>query len=1158
MDEKKNDMNETQNITLMKSYIHNLIEKYVNESYNKVGITFRYKVKLRNLEYLKKIIRKKNKIVIQSKNYKIETEKMPIRLLISLNESISILLIKYKKDKNEKNNKIIIYLHKFLQKLLTIIGISFILGYINDCSFESIIKTTLNFSLENTSETKTEKIKELKHIMFFNESIKIIKFVFNYFEDYSEEKKELMKNIIIYINSNILGTLDNNNLNYSNKYFLCKNDYKTSLLIDLSPIIIKMKSTDITKHFIDLLTNIYSFQFRYDNCMKPTLKLFEPLLINLNNKKIDDLKNEIDISDFPLNYIDALNNKEKKLLERNPCIIKQGFYFGNQISGIYGDINNLDNDFVIIFSLRIESDELKDISIFDIYCENRSQIKLYLEKTERNEYELKTDIEDNSDSAKVHISLKKTYIFIFQFMLKKQINMIYIKENEDKNKKEINVKINAGNKRKLKNVKQNNLKICIGCQFENNFQNNFIGFMGDFIILNVKHLKENKYKELYEEILKLKSDYCEIIQFLSNDKIITKQKDQYYNLKYNSIFNQSTDIFEKLQNNKEFISNFTINTIISQKYFKLVEYKDDINYIDNINKYDSENIKRKYTVKFKYFNLFKSESNYKKSFIINTSFFNRHFHVFERKFTIIEFVNYGGIYFLSLIFEYYYQISCHLIQIKDKVDKTTNNLDNLNKTFEKINEKIINVLNFFHSNIIITNLYKNKLDEIKQFFYQMISLIFKLVEFKDIHINIIKSIYEILITFDGYLKKKDEFFDFLLLIRKKLFEFLINPRLYKPEKFYNPDNSGKKDDSKKEDNSKDLKEFDKHNYIFLVLLTFFKSNKSIYLEKFFTKENLDIFLSYMWLLDKQEGIKNLEITRRNYISFFVLFLHKANSFFNSSEDKRAKSSKNVIHDISENSKKNSNGGNQLKSFINQVYEKALSYRKNHYIFFNLTSIMVEKNYIYLLDETEIVKVKKFFLEEIENDDFKNTDIKKILYLSYLQILISFYILKQKSETSKNSSNQTFQEFLENKNLCLAHDLFYALIFLIKKIKIFEKLNNKEIIGFNYKDLGKISFCYDFNFKAFPIEEKHLESFNDLEIDIIKNILSYILILFEEYVKRTSKRGNNENINNDSTIEPIEKEVFEVIKKYIDMVFKNMELYMILIILKVIWKNIIKN
>ena len=84
------------------------------ESYNKVGITFRYKVKLRNLEYLKKIIRKKNKIVIQSKNYKIETEKMPIRLLISLNERISTLMIKYKKDKNEKNNKIIIYLHKVL------------------------------------------------------------------------------------------------------------------------------------------------------------------------------------------------------------------------------------------------------------------------------------------------------------------------------------------------------------------------------------------------------------------------------------------------------------------------------------------------------------------------------------------------------------------------------------------------------------------------------------------------------------------------------------------------------------------------------------------------------------------------------------------------------------------------------------------------------------------------------------------------------------------------------------------------------------------------------------------------------------------------------------------------------------------------------------
>ena len=113
--------------------------------------------------------------------------------------------------------------------------------------------------MENISENK-EKISDLKHMIFFNETIKFIKIIFNNIEEYSKRKKDIIKNILIHINNNILGSLEKNNFNYVNKYFLSKNVHKTSL-IDLAHTINSIKSIDVTNIFIDLLTNIYFFHF---------------------------------------------------------------------------------------------------------------------------------------------------------------------------------------------------------------------------------------------------------------------------------------------------------------------------------------------------------------------------------------------------------------------------------------------------------------------------------------------------------------------------------------------------------------------------------------------------------------------------------------------------------------------------------------------------------------------------------------------------------------------------------------------------------------------------------------------------------------------------------------------------------------------------------
>ena len=267
-------------------YTHNIIDRYINNSLITPGINIKSKIIMRNLKYLEKMLKNRNIVIKKRENNDIYKEKNIIRFFISFNSNIWIMLVKYEKEK-DKNNKIIKDLGHLLQNISVIIGISFLSGIINDESFESIIDIMLAFSLKIIRETKNEQIKDLKYMMFFYETINLIKMVFNHLEDYTQKKKDIMKNIINLINNKIIGSEEKRSINHPNKHFLSRTDYRTTILINLSQIIIKMKSTDITNMFIDLLTNIYAFQFRYVNCMRPTLKLFEPLLLNVKNKKLE-------------------------------------------------------------------------------------------------------------------------------------------------------------------------------------------------------------------------------------------------------------------------------------------------------------------------------------------------------------------------------------------------------------------------------------------------------------------------------------------------------------------------------------------------------------------------------------------------------------------------------------------------------------------------------------------------------------------------------------------------------------------------------------------------------------------------------------------------------------------------------------------------------
>ena len=673
------------------------------------------------------------------------------------------------------------------------------------------------------------------------------------------------------------------------------------------------------------------------------------------------------------------------------------------------------------------------------------------------------------------------------------------------------MKINLGKetKLKIKNLKLDNLKICFGCKRINNrFQNNFVGFIGNFIILNMKHIKdknEQVLNNLYIDLLNLKSDYFEIENILSNNENFI-QKDN-YKLEYNSIYNERNRNIEKLINNEKFRTNFSINTVIVPRFFKLVEYHDDIDLINKNFEYYSEKLSKPFSVKYKYIirnPKVKPETIYKKAFNINAALFNRNFHAFERKFSLLEFIKYKGIHYLSLLIEYYYQITCHLIQIKNKVD-----VNIFSSTCKEINEKLIKILKFFDINIIQTKLYQYKTDETKQFFYQVVIMILKYVEIEELDKNIFKILCELLSAFDYDLKSNidDNVTKFLLLIRKKLFQILINPRLFK---------------------EKNKENYEKLNYVFLSLLTFLKNNEIKNLKNILKNEHLEILISYIWLLDLPEDIKIFEITRNNYISFLILFIQIAlSSQINA--DKNSKAMKERCD--------NSNEENQTNFFIYQIFNLSIENRKNKYIFYNLSLIMVKSNLITFLNKSDIEKMKEFFLEEFYNKELRNTDHKKTLYLSYLQILISYYSSKTSNQDLLNS-NETFQSFLKESKILLDKDLFYAFISLLRIINNFAKLNKSEIRSYENEDLRKFSQNDYISFSNLPMNEIEINYLNELEIHIIKNIFLYIIYLLDELMlmkslfKNKEKKTNQINNSNHSqnSEDNIEEEAFEVTKK----------------------------
>ena len=361
-------------------------------------LSFKNKRILRNINYINyKVIYDKN----QKKNniYKLSNKKYSRNLLflfyiILYNYQIYIQNnIKIEPKEKYKLYQLIKQIYKLLKNISIIISKFYFDKIINIEDLEIILKMLILFSINNNSDLDIKKNNDLENIMYLKECLNIIKIIFN--KENTKEEEKLLIVIFKYIIKNIF-YIDNNNqnLNYTNKFYMINNDHKTTKLLSLMNFIYKINNDELSNIYFELLSNVYSFQFNYNTFNWPFYKLLEPLLVNIEKKNYSEILKEVSFPKFQINLLKYIINKENSYIKKYPCILSNGFYFGenNKNSGIIAEMDKFDdNNFIITFGFKLmvrdEKPEQKEYIILQFKSSNdlKTQFRISILK-QKNVY----------------------------------------------------------------------------------------------------------------------------------------------------------------------------------------------------------------------------------------------------------------------------------------------------------------------------------------------------------------------------------------------------------------------------------------------------------------------------------------------------------------------------------------------------------------------------------------------------------------------------------------------------------------------------------------------------------------------------------------------------------------------------------------------------
>ena len=1132
-------------------YSKKIIELYIN-NINENNIRINKKTK-RNFNYIVKYfinnIIGKNKFIFLSDDFpdKIFFFFVIFCFIIFREVSLYKNSVKY----SDIKDLVLTKLDKLLSKIIIFIDKLFTDKIIDVNKYELSLKFLIILSISFKRIEEPNKNDKIVNMMFFKECINTIKLVFSKIYEsqkkFNEEQENLLNNIILFIRKNIIEYTNQKPINIINKSYLSNNDYYTSSLLDLIFIISKMNNIEIINNFIELLTNIYSFSFRYNNMMTPLVKMLEPLLTNINLKKIEEINYEINISKFPLKLLNGLIDKEEKILKEDPTLLKSGFYLGNKICGITSELDNLGDDFLLIFGFSLheinnEINKIKEWTIINIRNKEKdkdSQIKIWLSQIENknNQYNLIISIKNKKYNTKIIIISKKTYIFSFHFiktLTTKKVKICYTSESDA-------FPINELEEISIQNFNTDNTNIYIGCDIHNSINliqesNTFTGFIGTIIIINQKKLSKKNPEEISKLFLSLKGDYASIIlmslenkeykSFLISHEIKNYNKNEFL---YNQTHDRIIELNEKASDLK-FVE--SIKTIISPNSFRLVEYKDEVDYLNIENNYELYECYRKENISIRQnFLDFKQKtisSKTDKMIKIFTSFFNNKFHIFENKNSLEEFIKYDGIYYLCLLLEYYYQIIYKINTInKDNTNKNVNN-KYINDMYIQIENNIYEILEFFMNKIIINKNYcKNFIKEINHFLYQISILLKKYMTIHNINKKFLDLISSMIKTFINYIQDEKEedsypYINEFIKIRNKLLDLLHNLCLF----FY--------DDT----------EFNTKIEFYIDLIYNLLIND--YLNDLFSTQFIDKLLSLAFIFDNSNSFikknkltfKKLQTKYIHLLSQFLIIVYNDFCSKNKNENK-TELRKSAILSFFDKNKKNKNE-DKIKDeksdnnfeYLNYYVEYSLQSVKFPYIFSNLLNVLYQAELIEIIPS---IYMEQF--QSILEQNYKHITENKnsqLISESSLRILSAYYLADKKKE-------KLLHDFL--RNLTFYKGFFNSIISSLKQIKYISN-DNKFIKKESEKNVRKISglgsedndSTYSDTSDKNHISNEDLLPLLNLELDSLNKKQNHLLIaLLQDCISMLFIEDTTQICEN--ITESDAQEVYDILIKNFNAAFK---------------------
>ena len=955
------------------TYIQSLIKLY-NNIYFKQKSTL-----LKNNNYLyKKITTRINSNNI-SFQYKLTKKEYAFKLLYLFYLVIFHYQISLQKN-NIMNEEICLNIKK-LYNLLQIISIYitklFLDKIISIEDLEIILKMLVLFSINGRNSLDIKKNGNLENIMYLKTCIEIIKLIYK--DNSSKEEQTLLINIFTYIIENICYNKkidkneDNNYVNYTNKFYLLHNDYKTTKLLSLMYIIYKLNNPELNQVYFDLISNIYFLQSNYNNFNWPLYSFLEPLLVNINTKNYNAILNEISFLEFQLNLIENLTSKEKEFINNNPFILKNGFYLGenNNNNWITAEIENFQDNFILTFGFKLI---LTNESA-------KNEYTLLQMKNEKNETMFKLRLIKNLDCYKLILNIKnydidyqiaimpfKYYIISIYFDDKMYLNINNLKIS-DKDKKDIS-------------FSKNNLTLYLGCDRELNknskkdyiYKNEFTGFIGDVFIINTKGLNKKKKKDnkidfgsLQDNILNMKGNYGNTIvksigeQFCLNEYITSNIDEITKNI---SMKNQNdffrTFIGKDNKNEYKLIDNFVL--YLSSRNFQLIEYMDNIDYLNYDNKYYKKQeklnqIKEECQFINNYRIINKKETDVKIT-KINTKLFNCNFNIFENRSTILKFFEEDGLFYLILMLEYYYQILYKInkdISENNKEEKNNNKNIILSKEQKDIliiiQNNIYNILSFFKT--ITTSKLNIKSYKITLFFYQINVVIKQYILIDNINDKLFDILITILNDYKSLSSSVNLYFYKYNNHKNSIFDFLLNPNLYKQnenfnllknlstlfESLYNVINDNK-------DNDDDL----------LIVPIY---NKLLNFSFILKKNNSNL------IDNKIQDENSLFKAKKNYIDLLVCY---TKCFYSNIQNN--KDITNYFNNINDN----------IKNDIE--------------LYYYLCYFLFKSEVVFNVDDNFIKNIKEEFEYKLEEDNYENNTLSSLLLLCW------FYLIEQLEKSEK--------------------------------------------------------------------------------------------------------------------------------------------------------------